>query len=108
MPLILHLLNHWKKVNIDDNSLERLYKCKYFFLQKEKYKICKYTAKVTLLRCDYFGENQTPLQRNGMAAIPKMLETRVLLDRLFIPSEQFASYSNRLEGSCYLSHSPTH
>ena len=24
-----------------------------------------------MLWCDKFGENQTPLQRNGMAAIPK-------------------------------------
>ena len=26
-----------------------------------------------ILRYDNFGENQTPLQRNGMAAIPKIL-----------------------------------
>ena len=25
----------------------------------------------TILWCDNFGEKQTPLQRNGMAAIPK-------------------------------------
>ena len=29
-------------------------------------------AKLTFLRYDCFGENQTPLKRNGMAAIPKI------------------------------------
>ena len=31
----------------------------------------KYTAKLTFLWYDNFGENQTLLHRNGMAAIPK-------------------------------------
>ena len=30
-------------------------------------------AKLTLIWYDNFGKNQTPLQRNGMAAIPKMV-----------------------------------
>ena len=30
-----------------------------------------YTAKLTFLSYDNFWENQTPLQRNGMAAITK-------------------------------------
>ena len=29
-------------------------------------------AKLTFLWYDYFGENQKPLQRNGIAAIPKI------------------------------------
>ena len=41
-----------------------------FFIKRKK-KIGKYTAKFTFLWYDNFGENQTPLQRNGMAAIPK-------------------------------------
>ena len=31
----------------------------------------KYTAKLIILWYDNFGKNQTPLQWNGMAAIPK-------------------------------------
>ena len=42
-----------------------------FFFDKKKYKFGKYTAKLIFLWYDNFGENQTPLQRNGMAAIPK-------------------------------------
>ena len=34
-------------------------------------KIGKYTAKLTCLWNDNFGKHETPLQRNGMAAIPK-------------------------------------
>ena len=30
-------------------------------------------AKPTFLWYDNYGENQTPLQRNGMAAIPKIV-----------------------------------
>ena len=32
----------------------------------------KYRAKLIILWYDNFGVNQTPLQRNGMAAIPQM------------------------------------
>ena len=35
-------------------------------------KIGKYTAKLTFLWYDNFGENQTPLHRNGMTAVPKI------------------------------------
>ena len=42
------------------------------FWQKEKFKMGKYTTKLILLWYDCFGENQTPLKRNGMAAIPKI------------------------------------
>ena len=31
-----------------------------------------YRAKLVILLYDNFGGNQTPLRRNGMAAIPKM------------------------------------
>ena len=40
----------------------------------ENWQIGKYMAKVTILWHDNFCENQTPLQRNGMAAIPKTYE----------------------------------
>ena len=40
---------------------------------KEKRNICKNTAKFIILWYDKFVENHTPLQSNGMAAIPKML-----------------------------------
>ena len=43
------------------------------FLTKRKLKIGKYTAKLTFLWYNYFGKNQTPLQRNGMAAISKIV-----------------------------------
>ena len=36
-------------------------------------KIGKYTAKLTFLLYDNFGENKTPLERNGMAAILKIM-----------------------------------
>ena len=36
-----------------------------------KLKMGKFTAKVIILWCDNFGENCTPLQRNGITAIPK-------------------------------------
>ena len=39
---------------------------------KRKIEIGKYTAKLTILWYDNFGENQTSLHRNGMAAIPKI------------------------------------
>ena len=35
--------------------------------------LCLYMAKLTFLWYDYFVENQTPLQRSGMGAIPKKL-----------------------------------
>ena len=38
-------------------------------------KIRNYTALLTILWYDLFGENHIPLQRNGMAAIPKMFLT---------------------------------
>ena len=37
----------------------------------------KYTAKFIILWRDNFGENHTPLQRNGMTAIPKRSFCRV-------------------------------
>ena len=36
-------------------------------------KISKNTAKLLILWSDNFGENQASLQKNGMAAIPKMV-----------------------------------
>ena len=39
---------------------------------KEKQKMSKYASKLTILQYDNFGGNQTPLHRNGMAAIPKI------------------------------------
>ena len=41
------------------------------FFDKKK-KIGKFTAKLTFLWYDNFGENQTPLQRNSLSAIPKI------------------------------------
>ena len=35
--------------------------------------LCLYMAKLTFLWYDYFGENQTPQQRNGIAAITKIV-----------------------------------
>ena len=32
----------------------------------------KYTAKLIILWYENFGENHTPLHRNGMTAIPKL------------------------------------
>ena len=43
-----------------------------YFLTKRKIEIGKYTAKLTFLWYYNFGGNQTPLHRNGMAAIPKI------------------------------------
>ena len=43
-----------------------------YFSIKEKSKIDKYMAKLTFLWYDNFGEKGS-LQRNGMAAIPKIL-----------------------------------
>ena len=37
-----------------------------------KKKLGKYKAKFTFLGYDNFGKHQTPLQRNGMAAITKI------------------------------------
>ena len=45
------------------------------FMQKEKMKIGKNTAKLIILWYDNFGENQASLQRNGMAAITKTHQT---------------------------------
>ena len=39
--------------------------------------IWKYTAKLITLWYDNFGENHTPLQRNGMAATPKMMSRTI-------------------------------
>ena len=39
--------------------------------KKENGQMGKYTAKFIILWRDNFGENHTPLQRNGMTAIPK-------------------------------------
>ena len=36
--------------------------------KKENWQLC---AKLSILWYDLFGENHTPLQKNGMAAIPK-------------------------------------
>ena len=33
----------------------------------------KYTAQITILWFDNIGDKHTPLQRNGMTSIPKML-----------------------------------
>ena len=35
----------------------------------------KYTAKLIILWYDHFGENHTPLHRNGMATIPKTFQS---------------------------------
>ena len=45
------------------------------FIQKEKMKIGKNTAKLIVLWYDNFGKNQASLQRNGMAAITKTHQT---------------------------------
>ena len=45
--------------------------------------IGKYTAKLTFLWHGNFGKNCTPLQRNGMAAIPKITR-KSLSDATFI------------------------
>ena len=42
---------------------------------KEKRTIGNYTAYLIILQYDLFGENHTPLQRNGMAANPR---TRIM------------------------------
>ena len=39
-------------------------------------RMCKYTAKLTFLWYNNFGDKCTPLQRNGMAAIPKIYEMK--------------------------------
>ena len=44
----------------------------FVFLINSKEKIGKYTAKLVILWCDNFSEKHTPLQRNGMAADPKI------------------------------------
>ena len=44
----------------------------FHFDKKKNWQIGKYTVKLTFLWYDNFGKNQTPLQRNGMATIPKM------------------------------------
>ena len=54
------------------------------FLKKRKtefslmIRIGKYTAKLTFLRYNNFGDKRTPLHRNGMAPIPKiyLMKTR--------------------------------
>ena len=43
------------------------------FWLKEKWKIGKFTAKLTILCCDNFGENQTPLQRMAWLLFPKTI-----------------------------------
>ena len=43
-----------------------------YFDKKKNRKMAKYTAKLTFLWYDNFGMNQTPLQRNGITAIPKI------------------------------------
>ena len=57
--------------NNEDDSLACLYKCKFVFDKKKK--IGKYTAKLIILCYDNFGENHTPLQRNGITAIPNIV-----------------------------------
>ena len=42
------------------------------FSIKRKIEIGKYTASLTFLWYDNFGKNCTPLQKNGLASIPKM------------------------------------
>ena len=43
----------------------------YLFFDKKKYRIGDYTAKLTFLWYNKFGEKERSLHRNGMAAIPK-------------------------------------
>ena len=77
VTIIAVILNHdvWiKYVNNDDDSLARLYKCKFVFLEKRKKKIGKYTAKLIILWYDNFSKNHTPQQKNGMTAIPKIYQ----------------------------------
>ena len=42
--------------------------------QGEIRKIGNYTAQLTILWYDLFDNNHTPLQKNGMAAIPKTVK----------------------------------
>ena len=43
------------------------------FFDKKKNRKLTNTAKLTFLWYDNFGKNQTPLHRNGMASIPKII-----------------------------------
>ena len=56
--------------NANKGSLAHLYKCKFVYSQKEKMKIGKFTVKLTVL---WYDKKPTSMQRNYMAAIPKML-----------------------------------
>ena len=49
------------------------------FWEKEKKNIGNYMTLLIILWYDYFGENHTPLQRNGIAAIPKIYWNKMLL-----------------------------
>ena len=55
--IITKILNHWIKVNNNDDSLDCLYKW-FFFWQKEQEKIGKYTAKLTFLWYDILVEKR--------------------------------------------------
>ena len=46
-----------------------------FFQEKKNRKLTNILAKLTFLWYDNFGENRTPLHRNGMVAIPKILNS---------------------------------
>ena len=61
-----------------------------------------YMAKLTFLRYDNFAENQTPLQRNGMAAIPKTQKIAVNYITWF---HKGLSTTNDLSILDYLGHS---
>ena len=71
------ILKRRKKVNSNDDSLARLYQCKFVFWQKEREKIGKYTAKLTFLWYDIVVKKGS-LHWNGMAAINKIRQFKLL------------------------------
>ena len=64
-------------------------------------------AKLTILWIDNFGENQTPLQKNCMAAIPKNLvehqnkQGSILKGDLYQSLGQYHNCNHSVKRSCY-------
>ena len=62
-----------EKLNNNKVSQAHLYRCKFVFGKKKNRKLANVRPSLHFYWYDNFGENQTPLQRNGLTAIPKIV-----------------------------------